>query len=541
VPITGQIVNLEGRPVQGATLRVMQINAAPTENLGPWVEAVNAKKGLSSKLEQEYLSRITIALSSEVTTDAEGRFRLTGIGRNRLVAAQLDGPTIVSEYLHILTRPGKAFEVLEGKGDPEYGEQRMITTYYGAGFRHVAAPTKPIVGVVHDKDTKKPLGGITIRSYMLANRPMHIVDIVQTTTDAEGRYRLTGMPKGKGNRIMAVPGSGQPYVVSAKDVPDSPGLDPVTVDVELKQGVLIEGKITDKVTGKPVQGNVEYFALYGNPNLSDYDGFDGAITLDTVATKEDGSYRVAGLPGPGLVAVVYSDHYLRATERDDEHGIRERSLETAPYHLQHPINYSALGRIDPAKGVGSVKRDITLDPGWMFTGTVLGLDGKPLVGSRGFGLDAWGDRAHEDMKSAEFTVREFNPRRPRSVLFQHLEKGLIGVAQPPKHMGDSITVQMQPGANVTGRLIDSNGQPRAGVELEVSFRSKQRPIWSRYSTEPLMTDRDGRFHMKALLPGYDFRLSEDDEDPRGELVFGAELQPGQTKDLGDVRLTADER
>jgi len=55
------------------------------------------------------------------------------------------------------------------------------------------------------------------------------------------------MPKGKGNKIIAIPSHDVPYVVSAKDAPDSPGLDPVTVDVELRRGVWIEGKISDKV------------------------------------------------------------------------------------------------------------------------------------------------------------------------------------------------------------------------------------------------------------------------------------------------------
>jgi protocatechuate 3,4-dioxygenase beta subunit len=536
VPITGQIIDLEGKPVPGATLRVLQINAARGEDLGPWLEAVNAKKGLSYQLEQKYLSRFTIALSSKVTTDAEGRFRLTGIGRNRLVGAQLDGPTIVSQYLHILTRPGKPIEVTEYEGQPDDGQPRMITTYYGDSFQHVAAPTKPIVGVVRDKDTKKPLAGITIRSHTLATRPKYLVDIVRTTTDAEGHYRLTGMPKGKGNRIMAVPASGQPYVVSAKDVPDSTDLDPVTVDVELKRGILIEGKITDKVTGKPLRGQVEYLALYSNRNLSDYDGFAGSIPFNIVETQEDGSYQVAGLPGPGLVATFHKDHYLRATERDDEYGIKEASLNTAPFALLHPSNYSALGRIDPAKGVDSVKRDVTLDPGWTVTGTVLGMDGKPLAGARRLTGMHWWER--DGMKTAEFTIQGFNPRRPPAVLFQHPEKGLIGVAQPPMNKGGSVTVRMKPGASVTGRLVDADGQPRAAVELEVAFRIEARQVqWQSYSPGHIKTDQDGRFRVTALLPGYEFRLS----DGKGVLPFGdGTLRSGQAKDLGDVKMKAEE-
>jgi RNA polymerase sigma factor (sigma-70 family) len=536
MPITGQIVDLEGKPVAGATLTVLQINAAPGEDLGPWLEAARAKKGLSHQLEQRYLKRYTIALSPKVTTDAAGRFRLRGIGRDRLVRAQLDGPTIASQQLHILTRPGQPIEVTEFTSE-DHGSS--VTTYYGARFRHVATPSKPIVGVVRDKDTQKPLAGVLIQSDKLANYPFAGMHIVQATTDAKGRYRLTGMPKGEGNRIMAVPGNDQPYPLSAKEVPDSPGLAPVTVDFRLKRGVWIEGKITDKVTGQPVRGSVEYFAVYSNPNLAnlrDYDGFDGAYLPRVIGAKEDGSYRLVGLPGPGMVAVWARDQYLRAPERDDEYGVKEAYLSTSPYHMTHPINYSAIARIDPARGVDAVKRDVTLDPGWTFTGTVHGPDGKPLAGVRAFGLTGMRWWEHERLRTAEFTVRGFNPRRPRDILFQHPEKGLIGMAQPPKANGGAVTVRLEPGAAVTGRLVDADGQPRAGLELEIAFRLKGDSGFREFSRERVRTDRQGRFRLGALLPGYEYRLS----DGKGELPFRAP-RSDQTEDLGDVRMTrADE-
>src|SRR5262249_4382513 len=139
-----------------------------------------------------------------------------------------------------------------------------------------------------------------------------------------------------------------------------------------------------------------------------------------------------GLPGPGLVAVWHKDHYLRAPDRDDEEGVKETSLNTAPYAVVIPTNYGGFARVDPAKGAERVKRDVTLDPGWTFTGTVLGPDGKPLAGARSFGRGGWAEWDREGMRSADFTVRDFNPRRPRDILFRHPEKGLIGVAQAPK-------------------------------------------------------------------------------------------------------------
>ena len=536
VPITGQVVDLEGKPVAGATLRVLEISAAPGEDLGPWLEAAQGKKGGSSRLETrdfrwDHINVSQLALIA--TTDAEGHLRLAGIGRNRLVRAQLDGPVIASQYLNVLTRLGTAIEVTESKG------HLGVATYYGANFRYVAGPTKPVVGVVRDRSTGKPLAGVTVESNKLANDPAPGRNIVQTMTDAVGRYRLAGLPKGDGNKIRLVPRDDQPYVSVHAVVPDTPGLDPVTVDFELKRGIWIEGKLTDKVTGKPVRGYVDYFALEHNPNVRDYPGFEGTMPPTWgVETKEDGSFRVVGLPGPGLIAVFYTGGHLLAPERDDEYGTKERFVYTSPRQLGLLINYTALARVDPAEGVESVNRNVTLDPGWSFTGTVLGPDRKPLLGVRSFGLTNRG-WSFEAMKTAEFTVQAFNPRRPRDLLFQHPETGLVGAAHPPKENGDSVTVQMEPGATLTGRLLDRDGKPQAAVALEVRFRHKGSSVyfdWSDYSPARIVTDQEGRFRVEALLPDYEFRISAG----KGDLPFGGSLRSGQTKDLGDVQMMAAE-
>jgi RNA polymerase sigma factor (sigma-70 family) len=528
VPISGQIVDLEGKPVAGATLRVIEIRAAPGEDLGPWLAAArengrSPREGLDARLESQYLPRSTTALSSRVTTDAAGRLRLTGIGRNRLVRAQLDGPAIASQRLCILTRPGKAIEVTQTKPRPAMSYPGTVTTYHGADFRLVTAPTKPVVGVVRDKDTKKPLAGVTIQSYWWGDRRVYPPDIVRTTTDEQGRYRLMGMSKGEGNQVRLLPRDDQPYLAVHEAVPNTDGLDPVTVDFEVKRGVWIEGKLTDKVTGQPVQGEMGYFALQSNPNLRDYPGFEHC----QVAAKEDGSYRVVGLPGPGLVAVrCQKDHYLWATEREDEYGTRERYLATAPFGIFFPTADVAFARIDPAAGTQAVKRDVTLDPGWTFTFTVLGPDGKPLPGARSFNTNC-------EMKGAEFTVRGCDPRGPREVLFQHPERGLFGVAQLPKEKGGSVVVRMTPGVTLTGRLVDAEGKPRAGVELEASslVTGPEDPHMQDLSYSRTRTDREGRFRLEAVLPRYLFRLSDGRDAP-----FFDGVPEGRTTDLGDVHL-----
>lgn len=537
VPITGQILDLEGKPVPGVTLTVQQVNAALGEDLAPFLEAAAKNKNATMyDLEQQLLRRFTIAIAPKVTTDSEGRFRLTGIGRDRLVTGQLDGPMVASEQIRILTRPGKPFDVTSYKGNPEYNDPRQVVTYHGADFRVAVAPCRPIVGVVRAKDTSKPLAGVTVRSYarVIAGGGQRIIDLVGTTTDAGGRYRLTGLPAGPGYKIVAIPAGDQPYVVRSRPVPGDAGPGPAAVDFELCRGVWIEGKMTDKVTGQPLHGAVEYFSVFDNPNLRDYPDYDGTIVTDRIwaGTKEDGSYRVVGLPGPGLVGVYYQrETYIHAPERDDEFGTRESELRTSPYHISFTSAFNALAKVDPPKGVDSYKRDITLDPGWTVKCSLQGPDGRSVAGSWIYNPNSHRPWGRPRMESAEVAAGS-NPRWRREILFIHPEKRLYGIAVPPKENGGRVTVLLQPTASFTGRLVDAGGKPLAGVELEVTFRAKAGWGWSNYLPGSVKTDGEGRFRVEALLPGHEFRLSGN----RGEILLGGDLRSGQTKDAGDVHL-----
>ncbi len=58
VPVTGRLVDLEGRPVGGATIRVVEISAAPGGDLGRWIAAVAAREGTIYDLAFRYLKDI---------------------------------------------------------------------------------------------------------------------------------------------------------------------------------------------------------------------------------------------------------------------------------------------------------------------------------------------------------------------------------------------------------------------------------------------------------------------------------------------------
>jgi hypothetical protein len=67
--------------------------------------------------------------------------------------------------------------------------------------------------------------------------------------------------------------------------------------------------------------------------------------------------------------------------------------------------------------------------------------------------------------------------------------------------------------------------------------SDSRTNWLDYFPGRIATDKEGRFRIEALVPDYEFRLSL----RKGALLFeGSTLRSGETKNLGDLKFTADE-
>src|SRR5262249_1066802 len=131
-------------------------------------------------------------LSKGVTTGADGKLRLTGIGRERIVSLRFEGPTIEIRDVYAMTRPGPTIHVIRQKELPEFGQD----VYHGATFDHAAAPTIPIVGTVRDKDTGKPIPGVLVKSRIPSASWGHLENLeLRTKTDKQGRYRLVGLPR----------------------------------------------------------------------------------------------------------------------------------------------------------------------------------------------------------------------------------------------------------------------------------------------------------------------------------------------------------
>lgn len=408
-------------------------------------------------------------------------------------------------------------------------------TYYGATFDHYAAPTRPIAGTVRDKDTGKPLAGVMIRSDKWAGTDVHGNGLIRTTTDAEGHYQLIGMPKGQGNVILAEPAEGQPYSLAAKEVGDSPGLDLITVDFALKRGIVIKGRVTDKATGKPVPGNIDYVVFADNRYRKETPDW---TTNSYLYTHEDGTFEVVALPGHGLLGVrAWGDHYLLEVGADQIPGRDERGFYRTYPHLLGSNQYHTLMEVNPAKDAESLTCNLIVDPGQTMTGKVLGPDGKPLAGTRPFGLKSYiqGSWEYEALTTADFTVYGLRVGKPRKLMFIHEGLKLAGSCVVRGDEQGPITVKLEPWATVTGRLVTSDGLPRTDVDFYFGRGLKPDMTLGIPPKQSYRSDKDGKFRIEGLVPGLRYGMGASVRNMGvGDVFRDLVLQPGETKDLGDV-------
>jgi hypothetical protein len=457
-----------------------------------------------------------------------------------MVTLRIEGPTIATTEINVTSRQIGTITVPEWKRNPQGG----MLTYCSPNFNRGLAPTKPIVGVVRDKDSGKPIPGVILQSHKIAGSNISGRRDIQTVADANGEYRLTGLPKGEGNVLCAVPPDGQPYLMALKEVPSTPGLEPVQVDFELKRGVWIHGKVTDKVTGKPVAARIEYFVFDDNPHRQEAPGFTTNSYLDN--DPQDGSFRLVGMPGRSMiVARAWGDRYVLGVGADQIKGRDEHGFYPTYPHLCSAVHYHRLVELNPAADAKSVTCDILLDPGRTLTGTIFDPDGKLLEGARVSGLKSYGHGAgyweHEPLKTAQFTMTGVAAGQRRQLIFLHEGKQLAGSVVVQRDEEKPLAVKLQPWGTVSGRLVDGDGRARRALDgLFFSGKVDDLTLGS-HPTRSFSTDQDGRFRIEGLVPGLKYNLSVVNGNVLTGTVFeDLTTKPGESKDLGDVPLKPNE-
>ncbi len=101
-------------------------------------------------------------------------------------------------------------------------EIRTPRTYYGAKFDLLLEPSQPIIGVITDKTTGKPIPNVVVRHGRRLN------ESVRAVTDADGRFSLVGLRTGE-QELIAVPPIDSPYFLREFTAGRTANQQPVTV------------------------------------------------------------------------------------------------------------------------------------------------------------------------------------------------------------------------------------------------------------------------------------------------------------------------
>jgi RNA polymerase sigma factor (sigma-70 family) len=537
VPITGRVLTLEGRPVAGARVRLRGLQDwHDADRLTAYLKALAA--GTAAPDADGWLSRVP-GRDDGWTADADGRFRLTGLGRDRTVTLAVSGPGVAAQSVAVVTRPGP---VVVGKPNQYRPEPAKV---YGAAFDLAVPPGRSVIGTVRDDATGQPVPGM-----LVSNGDT----FAAVRTDAAGRFELPAQAKSKeyGLYVRRAP-DGPPYLPASFEVADTAGLGPVPAELSVRRGVPVRVRVTDAATGRPETGQVRYLPLYPNRHAPK-NLFTPMISF---TPRGDGWSRGVVLPGPGAVCVWREGGRYRSPRVDQKAFFH---LDTMPAdEKRFPANenlwgaephpspfpqgqFEAIRLIDPKPDAAELALELTLDPGRVVTVAFRDADGQPLSG-----VSVWGTHGHSEwgppLAGAGLPVSGLDPTHPRLLQFRHEGRKLAGAVELRGDEAGPVAVTLRPWGTVTGRLVDLLGKPQPGHGLAAGHPPKGREGQALPLPGEARTDEQGRFRIEGLVPEreYSLRVSKYLNEV-GMFVgvgrFGAvvNVKPGETRDLGDVRV-----
>ena len=510
---SGRIIDQAGRPVAGARFWVLAVKRPQGDEIGKfysrlaaarqfndlwmaWHDLPDAPPGSppSDGGQVQHQPDAPPRIDRPATSDAGGRIRVEGIGVDRLVLALIEGPEIESKPAIIVTRPGPAMPVKDSGG--------LIV--HGASFEHVAAPSRAIEGLVRDEKTGLPLPGVSIRAATTLSFT-GLINYVRATSDARGRYRLTGIREGAEDRVVAIPPADGAYLSVSQRIQLGRGNGPATLDLSLKKGVWIKGRVTDAASGAPLDADLEYHAFLDNPHLGRNPGYE----MKGTRTEPDGSFRLLGLPGRGFVAArAFDGRFVRGVGFA---ALFKGESKSNIVHAVHPLftnsdEVSVVVGIEPAEDTETIACDLKASTGRTRTGTVLGPDGRPLFGFVAFGLKpGWG--SNPPSSSSEFVVTALAPFEHRALVVRHDARKLIGTLLVAGDGDGALAVKLGPWSSVTATCARRGWQAAKRHRRRGAHRSLSRA-------------RPGRVSQAALVPvraRQRWPLPDRRDGPRGEV------------------------
>jgi RNA polymerase sigma factor (sigma-70 family) len=527
--IHGRLFDLQGQPARGVRVSVEAMghavqnpDASPDRVEGPSIEGRSDAKSPP-------------AWPSPTTTDADGRFTVRGVGQGLRIILLAD--------------------------DPRFARERIIVDPEGTnGSKPVTAalePARVFTGRVTDAGTGQPVPRVTI--LILAYRGNRGFSS-NFETDSEGRFRGNPITADHYNVSARVP-EGQLYLnAAAGSIRWPKGAIEHRLDLVLSRGTLIQGKVTEEGSGRPVaRAMLGYFGRPPEGGETDAPGPRNGYTQ----TGPDGSFRLAVLPRPGMLAVLGpSEDYVHQMTG---HWILIGAGTSGARRYAH-----AFIPCDLKPGTETLEVNVVLRRGATVKARVIGPNGQPvpdawmlsrtMLHPQHVPWRAWHGTYHGEVRDGHGEIHGLPPDAevPVSFLDARHKWGATVLLTGRPAAGGSVTVQLQPCGAARARLIGPDGRPIAGFRdprliamivspgplslrtvpppsqpvADLDALSAIDPI--NYANPPT-SDAEGRIAFPALIPGATYIVRTFTANRR--LLFHKEftVKPGETIDLGDIQ------
>lgn len=570
-PLRGRIVNIEGAPVAGATIRIRYHADRSRSRYNSEEEQARDSKNAEWRSWLSNLLNVIEPVSERfalpsATTNANGEFELTSLPDDCLFHLLLEGEGIQSTDIVAHNTDGEKIIVESGRQSTE-----PPTTVYRNNFLFVVGPSNPVLGRVTDLDTGEAVPNAVVRAFTIQGEAVYSTRERQnfaTRTDKDGRYRITGLPIGDGNQLAAFTTDDVAYIPIGKTADTSKADtakpdDAIELNFALKRCIWAKGKVIDGDTGKPFTGEMSYYWFRDRALEDAIPGLRSYNTDGLYFTNAQGEFRIPVLPTRGVLAYNWHgkafqqpspiDKFPRGLGAEKIEGKDEQmnAFPTMPHYLMAG-NYNFMTEINPQLNDKEVEVEMVLHaskPVHLKIGAEESVD----LPADGYYVQGLNERSGwQRDQTTEFVVEDLLPDETRKVFVFHREAGLAGGVFVNEKMTQPVEIKLTKSGGVKGRLVDKSGDVITdgvvSVDYDKLWSNEKYAIWMNHpklSANPtqIPVDEEGRFELDGLIPGwkYSARVSA----PRkmqgrmmsmgiGMAFVDIEINPGETRDLGDL-------
>jgi len=391
------------------------------------------------------------------TTDAAGKFKFTSIPAEATAEfiMKKDGRADISTY----KSTGMA-------------DQKLKFTPGQTDIKLVLPIEAKIEGIVVQKSTGKPVGGVQLRARSEQNLPFLIQEPLVSKQD--GTFSITALAADRYILELVPPREGLAYWISEPvEVITEAGKTKSEVKIELSKGGILEVTITDAVNTKPLEKTTVSFQ---HPASNRY---------HSGRSDEDGIARIRLMPGEYQMSYVFKEGYSRLRQQETI-TIEDGKTAHIEYQLAGQPKVTGVVRDEKGNPVQNVKlkvcpmgrQDVSSD-----------VEGKFEVTYDPGGWSGSGEI-------------------PTMFLLGRYEKGNLAAAVQIDEDAGELDITLKPGVIFTGKVVDLDGKGITNSRILLMLRG---PRWSSTIERNIETDAEGNFEIKAIPPEQKYNITANAE------------------------------